>query len=193
MGWVLSRVREIRLIFLLLLGGCLFACGCSAFNCAGITNATCPLSPNGCAPQIITVAVSTMNANFTADTRSGQVPLTVQFYDNSFGTPTGWVWDFGDGTSSRERYPKHTYTTPGKFDVNLTVTQNHGDKNGTVWSWAVLTYESTKSQPGFITVTGTAPSKQEVSTRSSALSKVMSGAAPAGYKPLKTASSNKRS
>lgn len=35
-------------------------------------------------------------------------------------------WDFGDGTTSTEQNPKHTYTDSGRFDVVLTVTDEHG-------------------------------------------------------------------
>lgn len=167
----------------------------TAFNCAPLTNATCPLSPKSCAPLTITVAVTTMSANFTADIRSGAAPLEVQFYDTSFGTPTGWKWDFGDGTTSGERHPKHTYTTAGIFPVTLTVTQNHGDKNGTVWSWAVMTYESTKTVPQYVRVTGPPTSVKENTTqgRSPGLARVMAGDVQPGYKPLKTSSGLKKS
>jgi PKD repeat protein len=35
-------------------------------------------------------------ANFSGDPTTGVVPLTVQFFDNSTGFPTGWAWYFGD-------------------------------------------------------------------------------------------------
>ncbi|MFZ4387835.1 MAG: PKD domain-containing protein, partial [Chthoniobacterales bacterium] len=37
-------------------------------------------------------------ANFIANPVSGSVPLNVQFTDASTGSPTGWVWFFGDET-----------------------------------------------------------------------------------------------
>ncbi len=52
---------------------------------------------------------------------SGVGPLSVQFRDLSTGVPTSWLWDFGDGTTSNERNPLHTYTSSGAFDVTLTV------------------------------------------------------------------------
>jgi len=33
-----------------------------------------------------------------------------------------WFWDFGDGTTSAERNPIHSWDQPGDFEVNLTVT-----------------------------------------------------------------------
>lgn len=60
-------------------------------------------------------------ADFSASPTSGVVPLTVQFTDKSSGTITGWSWDFGDGSTSTQRNPRHTYTTVDTFTVILTV------------------------------------------------------------------------
>jgi len=54
-------------------------------------------------------------------------PATVQFTENSDGL-TGWfMWDFGDGGSSIERNPVHTYNEPGDYDVSLTVLNYAGE------------------------------------------------------------------
>ena len=53
----------------------------------------------------------------------------VFFEDRSFpGTApiTSWMWDFGDGGTSREQNPTHTYTLGGSFTVSLRVTSDHG-------------------------------------------------------------------
>jgi len=45
------------------------------------------------------------------------------------GTPSySFRWDFGDGETSTERNPAHTFTTAGDYDVNLTVTDSDGTK-----------------------------------------------------------------
>jgi cysteine-rich repeat protein len=62
------------------------------------------------------------SADFTGDIRNGPAPLTVQFSDtSSVPTPTSWLWDFGDGATSTEENPTHTYTANGRYDVRLTV------------------------------------------------------------------------
>jgi hypothetical protein len=38
------------------------------------------------------------------------------------GVITDWSWDFGDGQTSTDRNPTHTYATPGLYDFTLTVT-----------------------------------------------------------------------
>ena len=39
---------------------------------------------------------------------------------------TGWAWDFGDGATSTEQNPAHTYVANGKYTVKLTVTSPSG-------------------------------------------------------------------
>ena len=68
-------------------------------------------------------------AVFTINTTAGTAPLTVQFTDLSPGGPTAWFWDFGDNSTSTERDPIHTYTAPGNYTVNLTVTNTAGSSS----------------------------------------------------------------
>lgn len=100
-------------------------------------------------------------ADFSANIQSGQAPLTVQFFDWSFGEPDTWSWDFGDGTGSSEQEPVHTYTSPGSYTVTLTITRAYLDYN--------YYREETRtiSKPGFIQVTGTSSSLQQSITPAS--------------------------
>lgn len=47
----------------------------------------------------------------------------VQFTDLSVPADT-WLWNFGDGTTSTEQNPTHSYEGTGFFNVSLTVTNN---------------------------------------------------------------------
>jgi PKD repeat protein len=69
--------------------------------------------------------------SFTADVRSGQIPLTVRFTDTSLHTPTSWIWSFGDGASSTEENPVHTYTTAGSYTITLTAANAGGSRSTT--------------------------------------------------------------
>ena len=67
-------------------------------------------------------------AGFTTNITNGTSPLNVQFTDTSSNNPTSWSWDFGDGATSAEQSPSHTYTGYGDYTVKLTVT-NFGGSN----------------------------------------------------------------
>lgn len=65
-------------------------------------------------------------ANFTSDvTIRCQPNLTVNFQDQSTNA-LSWQWDFGDGTTSNQQNPSHTYTNYGSFNVQLIVTNSSG-------------------------------------------------------------------
>lgn len=49
----------------------------------------------------------------------------VQFRDRSFGS-WKWHWDFGDGQTSEEKNPVHTYQQPGEYIVTLRVFSGDG-------------------------------------------------------------------
>jgi len=51
------------------------------------------------------------------------------FTDQSAGSPTQWVWAFGDGGTSSVQHPSHTYTGPGPFTTTLIVTDAAGCKD----------------------------------------------------------------
>jgi PKD repeat protein len=48
------------------------------------------------------------------------------FLDGSSGGPTSWEWDFGDGNTSTEQLPSHTYASTGVYEVTLTVSNGTG-------------------------------------------------------------------
>jgi len=75
---------------------------------------------------------------FTASTTGGEGPLTVQFTDQthwSEGNIVGWYWQFGDGATSTQQHPSHTYpylSSGQAYDVSLTTTTRWGQENTTV-------------------------------------------------------------
>ncbi len=52
-------------------------------------------------------------------------PASVQFINNSTGG-NSYFWDFGDGNTSTEFAPAHTYTEAGVFIVSMTMTDQYG-------------------------------------------------------------------
>ena len=75
----------------------------------------------------ITVKYPVPVAEFTVDNTTGDVPLTVQFTDQSTNA-TSWEWDFqNDGlVDSTEQNPTYTYDTVGTYTVKLTVSNPDG-------------------------------------------------------------------
>ena len=92
-----------------------------------------------------------VQASFRVSPDSGSSPLVVTFTDTSKGSLTGWAWTFGDGGSSSEQNPVHTFTSQGAFQVNLTVTD-------------VNSKTSTSSHIISVTKTGTLPGNFSIST-----------------------------
>ncbi|HXS36478.1 MAG TPA: PKD domain-containing protein, partial [Flavipsychrobacter sp.] len=76
----------------------------------------------------ITVLASPTVSFTASDSTATCPPKTITFTNSSTaGTGTAtYLWDFGDGTSSTAKNPTHTYTTSGKYDVSLIVTNSSG-------------------------------------------------------------------
>lgn len=70
-------------------------------------------------------------ANFTANPKSGSVPLKVNLDASGSNDPDGSIvsysWDFGDGNVGSGRTTNYTYNNSGTYDVTLTVTDNDGN------------------------------------------------------------------
>jgi gliding motility-associated-like protein len=93
--------------------------------------------------QFITVYPNPV-VDFKASDTSGCFPLPVQFSDLSTtqtGSITNYSWDFGDGDTSSQSNPLHTYISAGNFSVTLRITNSYG---------CTKTFSKTK----YITITG---------------------------------------
>ena len=69
-------------------------------------------------------------ASMTATPTSGPAPLNVAFSSAGSSDPDGdpltYSWNFGDGGTSTDANPSHTYTRKGPFSAVLTVTDSKG-------------------------------------------------------------------
>lgn len=98
------------------------------------------IKPDGCFPDSIFAKANTnyntsrsnhanngniapifLLADFNADITTGQWPVKVNFTDISSGIPDSWRWQFGDGNSSIEQNPEHTYNNSGLYTISLRV------------------------------------------------------------------------
>jgi PKD repeat protein len=99
----------------------------SAVPTTGTPTATVPPVLQACSQAKVPTANFTCNfpAEASAQTPDGP-PYTMKCIDNSITDPNqsivSWKWDFGDGGSSTDRNPEHTYSDVSRYDVRLTVT-----------------------------------------------------------------------
>jgi PKD repeat protein len=63
---------------------------------------------------------------FRAYPLKGSLPLTVTFQSFSTGPIVKYFWDFGDGNTSSEKNPVHTYYQEGTYTVELNVVGSMG-------------------------------------------------------------------
>jgi PKD repeat protein len=96
--------------------------------------------------------VTRPTASFSANPTSGTAPLTVQFTDNSTGSPTAWSWDFGDGGTSTAKNPSYTYAAAGAYLVTLTASNAAGSSTAT--GTITVAPAPPPPPPGAITVVG---------------------------------------
>ena len=66
--------------------------------------------------------VAAPQADFSVDTTAGDADLMVNFTNSTSGAVTSYFWEFGDGATSTDETPSHTYTDAGVFEVQLTAT-----------------------------------------------------------------------
>jgi len=63
---------------------------------------------------------------FRAYPLAGSAPLTVHFQNFTNIIANKFFWDFGDGGTSLQKNPTHTYLNEGNFDVKLRIVTNLG-------------------------------------------------------------------
>ncbi len=85
-----------------------------------------------------------IKANFTGSPVSGFTPLNVTFTSSSTGSPDTFLYSFGDGTTSSDPDPVHTYRKAGIYTVSLTVT---GDNSTSTLTRANYITATTQPQP----------------------------------------------
>ena len=88
-------------------------------------------------------------ADFTAssDTVSIDDNEAIDFTNNSMNG-IAWQWNFGDGNSSNEENPSHTFAVPGEYVVSLTTVDSNGCSASTYST--ILVEESTISNTSSI-------------------------------------------
>lgn len=94
---------------------------------------TCQLvSVSGCTAQLVAELYQTIiTPDFTADILCSNV----QFSDSTnfqYGVADTYTWDFGDGNTSTQQHPNHTYATGGTYTVKLVAQSDNGCKDSII-------------------------------------------------------------
>ncbi len=103
-----------------------------------VLTATGPCGTSTSSQQVI--ISSSPVAAFTASPTTGCAPLTVQFQDQSSSSVTAWSWSFPGGTpsTSTAENPTVVYSTPGSYNVSLTVSNALGQNTATQTNYIVV-------------------------------------------------------
>ncbi len=78
---------------------------------------------------ILSITGAPLNSPPVADFTYSGNGLSFDFTDASTDLENGivsWAWDFGDGSSSADQHPSHSYAAAGDYTVCLTVTDDGG-------------------------------------------------------------------
>lgn len=78
----------------------------------------------------------------------GAPPLKVRFQNFTVGNPVRFLWDFGDGTTSVEQSPIHTYLAEGVYTVKLNIITGTGAQ-GVVTKKNYITVNKDQKTPFF--------------------------------------------
>lgn len=84
----------------------------------------------------------------------------VSFFDNSTGSPTSWLWDFGDGNTSTQKNPTHVYGKMGGYTVNLIVKNDAGNDIKSKYGYVLVGIGDEPSSPAYFSsdvTSGSAP------------------------------------
>jgi len=118
--------------------------GCTGSDCMNV-------SYIDCTPCSITAQYSFLQQSLNC--------ATINFIDGSVSNPyttiTGWLWNFGDGTTSTDQNPVHTFYYNGGYGVTLTVfgTDAEGNCCSDTYSKKVSIKCPCKPKKPYITVT----------------------------------------
>ena len=77
-------------------------------------------------------------SQFSADPDQGCAPLEVAFLNQSVNADQ-FLWDFGDGNSSTEENPTHTFPQSGSYSISLTAT-NSGTGQSDVATYSLVAF-----------------------------------------------------
>jgi PKD repeat protein len=106
--------------------------------------------PNWTPAPVVSLGNAGPTVWFIANRTTASSPADIQFTDQSYGYPTAWQWDFGDGTTPAYMFnqsPIHTYQVDGTYNVSLTGGNINGTNTATRYNY--ITISKTNLTPGY--------------------------------------------
>jgi hypothetical protein len=103
-----------------------------AFNTAGSFSITLTVSTaGGCTANSVSTplqvdAYAKPTASFYLDTNYYSIPNDGMKITNTSRGASSYLWNFGDGNTSKERTPKYSYKYIGNYEIELIVTSSQG-------------------------------------------------------------------
>jgi MYXO-CTERM domain-containing protein len=84
---------------------------------------------SGTATVTVTAAIPPLAATAAADVTSGTIPFAVTLGASGSGgvAPYTYSWTFGDGGTSTQQNPAHTFQVAGTYSVSVVVTDSRGN------------------------------------------------------------------
>lgn len=104
---------------------------------------------------------------FRAFPTKGPPPMRVRFQNFTIGTPLRFLWDFGDGTTSVESSPIHTFLSEGMYTIVLNIITGTGAQ-GVTTKFNYVNVNNEERTP-FFYVTPSQGDSQEKAARSTLL------------------------
>ena len=80
---------------------------------------------NGCTASISKNNIELFNVDIDISSTNACAPEPISFTGTSQNA-IEWLWSFGDGATSTEQNPIHTYTDHGSYDISLIATSSSG-------------------------------------------------------------------
>ena len=87
----------------------------------GVNTFRWTINNNGCisSDEVSITYYQMPDPEFDVDTAQGCPPLSVQFFNESLKVNSNFTWEFGDGNTSVNENPRHTFYQPGEYEVTL--------------------------------------------------------------------------
>lgn len=132
----------------------------------GLYLVTLTITSGGCTSSMSMIILTDFDILYDEECLALFVPLktdslTYAFLNLSSNFNSIFEWDFGDGNTSTEPMPVHTYAEPGNYEVTLTLTADNGCQS-TFTATINPTLNGFTGRPSFFMASSTTAERREI-------------------------------